>query len=385
MNTLMLKLKKSEAPMKIKKTLKMLCLVLASLVGIVGLGSFARAEDTITIGANTDDGPSAFQLSQEVRYASLNIAGGDFAYTISETDGLNAVTNLPSVGFTLDPMERKTTTKNLTIDFSNVTVPATPAVYEMALTVTGAPEDLTCNSEIAYTFNIVVQNAHDENFEPTGDYFAFVSNLQRVVSGTTQTTKVDHASFLCYNDFVPKKYSYIEVKNTVEGKDSSKDDVFKYELTIEGSNEDVYTIIAPTGKYTFGGKTVESDIEAIPGKVAVFYLKHGESVTIGKSEEGENEILVGLKYSYIEYPDVKDYATWIDDKSLGERVKIEKTVYEDPNENKTLFINRREEESPIEKIVNTGLKMGNGAFVVLGAAAIICVGIVLLVRSKRKT
>lgn len=383
MNTLMLKLKKSEAPMKIKKALKVICLAVASLIGILGLGSLAYAEDTITIGDNTEDGPSYFQLAQEVRYASLNIPGGEFAYTITETDNLNAVSNLPSVGFTLEAMEQKTTTKNLTLDFSSVTVPATPAVYDMALTITTSPEDLTCNSEISYTFNIVVQNARDENFQPTDGYYAYLTNLQRNVSGSAQATKVDHASFLCYNDFVPKKYSYIEVKNTVEGADSSKDDVFKYELTIEGADGDVYTITTPEGKYTFGGKNVESDTEAVPGQVAIFYLRHGETATIGKSTDGENEILVGLKYSYVEYPDVDGYTTWIDDKSLGERVRIEKTVYEDPSENKTLYINRK--ESIIEKFVNTGLKNGNGAFAILGAIAIACVVIVLLARSKRKT
>ena len=53
MNTLMLKLKKSEAPMKIKKALKVICLALASLIGIISLNSIACAEDTITIGDNT--------------------------------------------------------------------------------------------------------------------------------------------------------------------------------------------------------------------------------------------------------------------------------------------------------------------------------------------
>ena len=371
--------------MKTKRILKTICLTLASLLGIIGLSSIASAADTITIGENPDDGPSSFQLAQEVKYESLNIPGGDFSYSITETDGLNAVSNLPSVQFTLEPMNRKQTTRNLTIDFSGVTVPATPAVYEMALTIASAPEDLTCNSEISYTFNIVVQNARDEDFQPTTGYVAYLSNLQRNVSGSTQPTKVDMASFLCYNDFVPKKYSYIELTNTVEGKDSSENDVFKFEFMIEGSDGDVYTVIAPEGEYTFGGKTVQSDTEVIPGEVAVFYLKHGESIIIGKSESGEGEILVGLKYSYTEYPDVDDYTTWIDDKDQGERTKVEKTVYEKPTDNKTKYINRREKESPIDKIVNTGLKLGNGAFAILGAVAIACVAIMLLVRSKRKT
>ena len=255
----------------------------------------------------------------------------------------------------------------------------------MALTIASAPEDLNCNTEISYTFNIVVQNAHDEDFQPTDGYVAFLTNLQRNVSGSAQPTKVDMASFLCYSDSTPKKYSYIELKNTVEGKDSSENDVFKYEFLIEGADGDVYTVTAPEGEYTFGGETVQSDTQVIPGQVAVFYLKHGESLIIGKSELGESEILVGLKYSYTEYPDVEDYKAWIDDKALGERTKVEKTVYEKPEDNKTLYINRREKESPIDKIVNTGLKLGNGAFVILGAIAIACVVIMLLVRSKRKT
>lgn len=385
MNTLMLKLKKSEVSMKTKRILKTICLALVTLFGIIGLSSFVSAADTITIGDNTEDGPSSFQLAQEVKYESVNIPGGEFSYSIVETDGLNAVSNLPSVKLVLEPMTQNQTTRNLTLDFSETTVPATPAVYEMALTIASAPEDLNCNTEISYTFNIVVQNAHDEDFQPTDGYVAFLTNLQRNVSGSAQPTKVDMASFLCYSDSTPKKYSYIELKNTVEGKDSSENDVFKYEFLIEGSDGDVYTVTAPEGEYTFGGEAVQSDTQVIPGQVAVFYLRHGESLIIGKSELGESEILVGLKYSYTEYPDVEDYTTWIDDKALGERTKVEKTVYEKPEDNKTLYINRRESESPIDKIVNTGLKLGNGAFVILGAIAIACVAIMLLVRSKRKT
>ena len=130
---------------------------------------------------------------------------------------------------------------------------------------------------------------------------------------------------------------------------------------------------------------MQSDTEAIPGEIATLYLKHGESAIIGKSKTDENEILVGLSYSYTEYSDVEGYTTWIDDKTLGERVKIEKIAYESPTENKTLYINRREKETIIKKIVNTGLKIGNGAFAVLGAVSMVCAVILLLVRSKEKT
>ena len=377
--------RKNEAPMKSKKVLKTICLVLMGLFGVLGFGSLAHAEDRITIGENSDDGPSSFMVTQEVKYATLNIAGGDFTYEIMETDGLDAVEGVPNIDFTLEPMEQTSTAKNLIVDFSDVSVPATPAVYNMKLSISSAPEDLAYNDEIAYTFDVVVQNAFDEEYQPTGGYFAFITNLRKVVSGMPQFTKVDHAHFLCYNDFVPKKYSYIEITNTVEGNDSSKDDVFKYELLIEGSEEDRYTIDAPSKKYTFGGKSVQSDTEAIPGEIATLYLKHGESAIIGKSETDENEILVGLSYSYTEYADVEGYTTWIDDKSLGERVKVEKIAYENPTENKTLFINRRAKETIIDKIVNTGLELGNGAFMILGAASIVCVVILLLVRSKEKT
>jgi hypothetical protein len=381
----MLKLKKSEVSMKAKRILKTICLALASLLGIIGLSSLASAADTITIGENADDGPSSFQLAQEIKYESLNISGGVFEYSIVETDGLNAVANLPSAGIVLPPLSQKSMTQNITLDFSETTVPATPAVYNMALTIVAAPEDLNCNNEISYTFDIVVQNARDADYQPTDGYVAFLANLQRNVSGSSQATKVDMASFLCYNDFVPKKYSYTEIKNAVEGKDSSEKDVFKYELLIEGSADDVYTILPPEGEYTYGGKTVQSDTEAIPGKVAVFYLRHGESAIIGKNADGEGEILVGLKYSCTQYSDVDGYTTWINDKAAGERAKIEKTVYEKSGDNEILFMNRREFESPIEKFVNTGLKIGNGAFAILGAIAIVCVVVMLLVRSKRKT
>ena len=377
--------KKNEVLMKSNKALKAIGLILISLFSILGFGSLAHAEDRITIGENSDDGPSSFIVTQEVKYATLNIAGGDFTYEIVETDGLDAVEGIPNIDFTLEPMEQTSTTKNLIVDFSDVSVPAVPAVYNMKLSISSAPEDLAYNDEIVYAFDVVVQNAFDEEYQPAAGYFAYITNLRKVVSGTPQFTKVNHAHFLCYNDFVPKKYSYIEITNTVEGNDSSKDDVFKYELLIEGSEEDIYTINTHSKKYAFDGESVQYDTEATPGKMATFYLKHGESAIIGKSKTDENEILVGLSYSYTEYSDVEGYTTWIDDKTLGERVKIEKIAYESPTENKTLYINRREKETIIKKIVNTGLKIGNGAFAVLGAVSMVCAVILLLVRSKEKT
>ena len=70
--------KKNEVLMKSNKALKAIGLVLMGLFGVLGFGSLAHAEDRITIGEKTDDGPSSFTVAQEVRYATLNIAGGDF-------------------------------------------------------------------------------------------------------------------------------------------------------------------------------------------------------------------------------------------------------------------------------------------------------------------
>lgn len=133
-----------------------------------------------------------------------------------------------------------------------------------------------------------------------------------------------------------------------------------------------------------------SDTEVYGGSTAIIYLRHGEIATIGLSDDEEpiKQILVGTAYSYIEYPDVKEYKTWIDNKDAGERVEISKIAAEDPEDNFTLYINSYSKPTipeVIEEIVNTGLKYKKGAFVVLGLGALVMIFAIVMQRAKKKS
>ena len=133
-----------------------------------------------------------------------------------------------------------------------------------------------------------------------------------------------------------------------------------------------------------------SDTEVYGGSTAIVYLRHGEIATIGLSDDEEpvKQILVGTAYSYIEYPDAKEYKTWIDNKDAGERVKISKIAAENPEDNLTLYINSYSKPTipeVIEEIVNTGLKYKKGAFVVLGLGALVMIFAIVMQRAKKKS
>ncbi len=378
----MIKFKKSEGSMKKAKIVRIFALIALAVAGISGVKNTSAAS---TI--NPESG-SKIAVRQEIRSLASESISGTFSYRITETDGLNAVSNLPSTSVVLDneAFVDNLIEKSFNIDLSNVRVIAEPGEYKLKLTCSSTAEFFQCDSSY-YTFSIVVENVIDGNQVPTGEHTAHIIGLHKVVNGREIATKTNEAYFYAEEELPPEPvYSYIALKNTTEGNLASDDDVFKYVITVDGSEDDVYTIISPAGKYKFGGEEVESDTEIHGGGTAIIYLKNGESATIGLSEEGEKQILVGLSYSYIEYPDVKDYKTWIDDKDLGERVVITKTVAEDPKSNITLYINSRKKETIPEKVkefVNTGLKYKNGAYFILGLSALVLIAAIILQRKKK--
>ena len=382
METLMIKFKKSEGRMKKAKIVRIFALLAVMIAGAAGIKN-ASAASTIRL-----EPDSKIAVHQEIRSIVSESISGTFSYQITETDGLNAVSNLPSISIELDdqPFVDNIIEQYFYIDLSNVRVIAEPGEYKLKLTCSSTAEFFQCDSTY-YTFSIVVENVVDGDQIPTGEHTARIVGLHKVVNGREIATKVDEAYFYSEEQLPPEPvYSYITLKNTTEGNLAKDEDVFKYVITVDGAEDDIYTIISPTGKYIFGGNNVESDTEIHGGGTATVYLKKGELATIGLSEEGENQILVGLAYSIIEYSDVKDYKTWIDDKDIGERAEINKIVAEDPNNNITLFINSHKKETipeKIEEFVNTGLKYKNGAYFILGLCSLVLIAVIIVQRKKK--
>lgn len=371
----MIKLKKSEAKMSlssIKRFFLFAAVTIGAAVGLSQKPASAIAEATI-------EGEASYEIVQYLYDKENETVTGDWTYKIEEISS-TGITNIPSYGFSLvdEPFVEGKITKTGTIDFSGLHVAGALGIHTLKISIDSCPEEFACDNDY-YTLSVLLENVVDENNFATGEYRASISNLQKNGKGA----KLNKMTFACTN---PTERSYITVKNTVEGDDASDKDVFKYIFQIEGEGY-TYTIRTPSGEYKFGGQEVTSDEYAEGGKKAIFYLRHGETATIGIDENGDYEIPYGLEYSYEEIPDVKDYKTWIDSKDAGYRTEITKTVNEEPEDNFTLFINYRSiPKDPIDEIVdivNTGLNYKNGLYVWLALISIGAIVTIIMIRSKK--
>jgi|GEM_PF-1789893 len=401
---------KKEKIMK-KTTIASLVAVAAfAVISLLGLNANkADAVDMLTIGAG-----KKIHIRQDIHTKEATEFTGRFTYKIEEIDGQNAVSGLPQPYIELNntPFMSETITRSIDASFSSVRVIARPGQYKMKLSCTSNVENFPCASSY-YTFLIVVENVLDGNQVPTGEYTTSVTALRKVENGREYSSKLEEAYFYSEEELPPEPvYSYIELKDTVEGDLASKDDVFKYIITVDGPDSETYNIEAPLTEYEFDGEAVTSDTEITGGSAATIYLKHGERAVIGRESDdgamarpnlvattslialGDNEsnlagqILVGTAYTVKQVSDVEDYKTWIDSKELGERNEISKMVAEDPGDNYILFINSKSKPTIPEQIidfVNTGLKLKHGAFVILGAGAVIVILIILLQRKKKRS
>ena len=394
------------------KKARIISAVVALGVALLGLlGVLARNVDAA--GSIYLETGSKITIEHEIRSIEAEDLTARFDYKIEEIDGKNAVMNLPQTYIEVNdvPFIDHLINRSIDVNLSQVRVRTEPGEYKLKLSCTSDNEFFACDS-IYYTITIAVENILDANQVPTGQYTARIVALRKVVNGREIATKLEKANFYTEEELPPEPvYSYITLKNLVEGDLASEDDVFKYIVTLEGEEGREYAISAPTGSYTFNGEAVTSDTVILGGNTATIYLKHGETATIGCLAQGdglgaqlnlvaslslialgenedqcEKQVLVGTVYSYKVIPDVEGYKTWIDDKDNGERTEIQKTVAEDPKSNVTTFINSHKKPSIPEKIVdfvNTGLKYKNGAFIVLGLGSAIVILIILLQRKKK--
>lgn len=384
----MIKLEKSEGRMKRIRISAIIAGFALAAAGLLGLSSTKASAETVQLEAGTK-----IPIRQVVQSNGSEELTGTFTYNFQEIDGLNAISNLPTntkIVLNETPFVNGQIERSIDAVLSQVTIAAIPGEYKVKISCSSSMEYFACNSAY-YTFSIYVENILNADRTPSGEYKASIGNLRRVANGREYESKLEEAYFYSEEELPPEPvYTYLTLKNTVEGDLAKETDVFKYVITVDGPEDELYTIISPTGKYVFGNEEVLSDTEVYGGSTAIIYLRHGEIATIGLSDDEEpvNQILVGTAYSYIEYPDVKEYKTWIDSKDAGERVEISKIAAENPEDNFTLYINSYSKPTipeVIEEIVNTGLKYKKGAFVVLGLGALVMIFAIVMQRAKKKS
>ena len=224
-----------------------------------------------------------------------------------------------------------------------------------------------------YTLEILVENATDANNVPTGE--KIITTAEKVAA--KNGIKSDDAVF--QGERQAEVLTHLTLDVEVKGKAANKDDVFKYAVIIYGEDEEEYNVVAPSGKYKFGGKEFENPTVVKANTIFYIYLKADELALIGQNAAGEDELHIGQKYAAEQY-DENHYSNYIDDEGEGLRTKIAKTLEEDPKSNHTHFINKK---NPIDDFVDTGVIVRAAPFVVLAAVAIVAIACSVKFRNKK--
>ena len=140
----------------------------------------------------------------------------------------------------------------------------------------------------------------------------------------------------------------LELSKNVIGNLADTEEYFKFLVSIDGREGDLYTISGQDESVNYGGETITttSVFEVGENEVEV-YLRHGQTVTIGLGSDGLNEIPINASYS-IQELGAADYDTTVDgfDGKITTAKQSAMLLSNGalPNENKTAFVNRKESE-----------------------------------------
>ena len=353
------------------KKLAKLALSLVAAAGVFfGVQNVFAA--TTTISANTNSAQT-WTITRHVNDVT-NPVTATFNYTVTQTATTAEVNPArvdltgvaPTVVFNAVTPTNGTATQTGTLDLSSVVFSQVGdyefIVSETSVTPTGA---YPLDSDVYHIF-VSVRYEVDGNNVPDND--TLVATLVQ------QAYKNDNTAAQGKEDIVfessPSRTA-LEITKGVTGNLASTSEYFKVLVDIAGgTNGDQYAISGQT--YT--GTGVQSVYTV--GQTNYVWLKHGETITIGKVTVGGKDIYqvpVDVNYTLTEQ-DATDYKTYIDasttdnkatsGKKTAELDKNAQTgVLSIPAANKTSFVNNKEAD------VVTGIFISILPFVVLIAMA----------------
>lgn len=350
--------------------MKKLAKVALSLVAAVGVffGVQNVFAATTTISANTDSAQS-WTITRNVNGVT-NPVTATFGYTVTAAASNPATVDVsgvaPTVVFNNVTPSNGTATQTGTLDLSSVTFSEVGdyefTVTETSVTPTGA---YPLDSDVYHIFVSVRYDVDDDNVP---DNNTLVATLVQQAYKNDNTAD-DGKENIVYES-APSRTA-IELSKSVTGNLASTSEYFKVKVEIDGGTAgDQYAISGQT--YT--GTGVQSVYTV--GQDNYVWLKHGETITIGKVTVGGEDIYqvpIGVEYTLTEQ-DATDYDTYIDGGSTAAKATSGKETaeldYDDqtdtysiPDDNKTAFVNNKESD------VITGIFINIFPFIVLVALA----------------
>jgi len=285
-------------------------LFLAMIMAVAAFGFmgpvYAEPSHTSVGLTHSDD----LTIRREVTNVSNKVTN-TFGYTITQgasqpassntpaTNPENGVTGFPttaSVAFNAVTPADGTATSTGTVDLSGVTFHKVGNyTWTIAENSSSNATNYPLDSTNTYTVKVSVRYDANQNMVATVVVAKGQTKLSDVEGNDSQILFTSAPSF-----------TNITIAKTVSGNMGNQSEYFKVNVTINGTNGDRYNVFTPsTTGITYGGESVTNPTTIDAGTSTAFYLKHGETITIGKGAAGTgaNEIPVGITYTFVEGAD----------------------------------------------------------------------------------
>lgn len=316
-------------------------------IAIVTMMVINNVNATTSFAGGIDD----VDITREVTKVT-NPVSNTFTYTIT-ADSSN-----PSGGVTGAP----TTT---TIVFDAVNPSSNKATATGKLDFSGA--SFTKRGD--YKFTIAETSSSNSSIYPvddtTYDVYVQVTNeldSEEVPTGNLIATVIPKDELKFTSEPI---LTNLSLSKKVKGNNADINEYFEFEITFtRATNGDKYKV---TGQSKSGAAT-----ECTVGSTCTVYLKHGETVTVGK-DGSLDQIPVGVSYTITE-KGATDYETKVD--GTDGKATPSKTTEESSANNKTEFVNKK------TSAVVTGVMLTVIPFIILLVVA--GVGIIIIKKLKTK-
>ncbi len=251
------------------------------------------------------------------------------------------------------------------------------------------PVDATNSYEIC----ISVRNKTNANGNPTGELEVKLEYVKDLTKGNTLNdatgklniypTSGDPETLKFESESV---HTYIEISKEVKGNMARRDVYFPFEITLTHTNVKQGDVISVSNKAADGeyynAEARYSTVTVGEGNKITVYAKHGETIVIGQTSDGSNQLPLGVNYTIVEGKDSTNevYETFIDTSTEDNKTASKTTVATSDTSfntaNTTKYVNKKVAD-PI-----TGIFYNIMPFVLLIAVAIL--GIVLIKKSKKE-
>ncbi len=341
-----------------KRTRKIITLIMLIAILVMSLG-INTSNAAVTIANNATN--RTVPITRNVTGVT-NKVNNTFGYTITPDttyNGDKTVTNYPTT---------------LSIPFTNVTPTSGTATQTVNLDFAGT----TFSAVGDYRFKIKETSSTDENQYPkdTAEYYLYVSVRYADDNGTMVATVATQGIKNSTNDennggtktavvFTSQaQLTYITISKTVTGNMGDRNKYFEVPVTITGATGETYTVS--------GGSFQNNPTTVASGTQATIKIKHGETITIGKSGDIK-QIPIGADYTVAENAET-NYTTQID---AANQSSVSKETVSNPASNHTSIVNN------YELSVLTGVFFSIMPYIILALFVLL---LLLLVKrsSKRK-